>query len=90
MEQHKAKFEVGDIVRVVNVDGAMRPFLNREGVIRRIDLPLPFPYIVNFTNEETVFSENEISHSKEHKVLTILREYEKRKNTNLSGQESRG
>lgn len=89
MEQHKAKFKVRDMVTVVEDYTVNKDYFGKTGTITRITTK-PYPYKVDFGDLFDVFNEEELDHSKEHKVLTILREYEKRKNTNLSGQESRG
>lgn len=84
-----ARFKVGDRVTVVEDYTVNNDYFGKTGTITRITRK-PYPYEVKFDDCFDVFNEEELDHSKEHKVLTILREYEKRKNTNLFGQESRG
>lgn len=88
MEQHTAKFEIGDWVEVITDKDSYPHCIGKTGIVVSGDANTWLPvYVVEFDFElppdtnvvgknKRQFFGNELQHSKEYKVLQILRQYE--------------
>ena len=71
-------FRVGDRIRVVRyADMENHPFIGEEGVISKIEFERTFPFFVDICGSTGMFLEEELEHSKEYKVLQILRQWQR-------------
>lgn len=66
------EFKIGDRV-IITSKNVSDKWHNREGVIVDIKTYVVYPYYVESSGDEGVFLKSELEHSKEHKVLEILR-----------------
>lgn len=82
------KFKINDSVTVIKDYTVSKKYTGYTGIIKNVHTRNLYPYEVKFSDCWDIFNEEELDHSKEHKVLTILREYEK--NRKVLQRQSRG